>query len=184
MTKVLTIGFAESSEQIYGAGDDALDGLDGRNVVGPDRPVQVVETTENLTVFEEEVIGLGHDMRRWNVTVAGEVLQPLDPGGKEVGVFIQSVGPETIDDLGTERVEVDGIPLVTNTTIVPPYPSSSLEVGNLELIPTTHYRHEFGSVIRHRLVFVSITLRSDGLELVLTARNRTQRENIRVGGCN
>jgi len=36
----------------------------------------------------------------------------LDPGGKGVDVFIQSMGFKTVEDLGTEGVEVDGIPPV------------------------------------------------------------------------
>jgi len=40
-----------------------------------------------------------------------EVLQALDPGGEVFDVFIQPVGLETIEDAGTEGVEVDGLPL-------------------------------------------------------------------------
>jgi len=140
MTKVLTVGLAESIEQVYGAGDDSLDGLVGRNVAGatgfinPGWSILVV-TSEDLTVFEEELIGLSCDMRRRDVTVAGEILQPLDPGGKEIGEFLQSVGLETVEDLGTECVEVDGIPLVTNTAEVPLCLGSSQEV-----VLTAHHR--------------------------------------------
>ena len=35
MTMVLTIGLAESTEQVYGAGDDVLYGLEGRNIASP-----------------------------------------------------------------------------------------------------------------------------------------------------
>ena len=188
MTNVLTIRLAESIEQVYGADDDGLDGLEGRNVAGPvraispDRPVQVVETIEDLTVFEDELIGLSRDMRRWDVTVAGEVLQPLDPGGKKVGIFIQSIGLETTEDLGTEGVQVDGIPRVTDTAKVPLALASSLEGGRLELIPTTRPRHEL--VSRCRLKLVSITLQCNRLEPVLTAQDRAYREDTWIGGCN
>jgi hypothetical protein len=68
------------------------------------------------TVFEEKVIGLSGHLRSRDV-VGGEVLQPLDPGGEVVDVFIQSVGLETIEDLGTEDVEVDVLPLTTENVV-------------------------------------------------------------------
>ena len=85
-------------------------------------------TGEDLTVFEEELIGLSCDVGRRDVTVAGEVLQPLDSGGKEIVVFIQSLGFETVKDLRTKGVEVDGIPLVKNTGEVPLCLGSGQEV--------------------------------------------------------
>lgn len=73
-------------------------------------------TGEDLAVFEE-VVSLSRDLRMRNVA-GEEVLQPLDPGGEVLDVFVWSVGLETIEDSGTGGVEADSL-LLREREIVP-----------------------------------------------------------------
>ena len=57
----------------------------------------------------------------------------MDPGGKHIDVLVQSVGPEAIEDLGTEGVKVDGVSLVRPGTNFSPElidgPEAAEELG-------------------------------------------------------
>lgn len=132
-TRALTIGLAKSMKQVDGAVGEVLElsedlrvdydptSLDslvlettdpstgGTDITGVDRLVRI-ETGKDLAVFKEEVVSLSRDLVMRSI--AGEdVLQPLNPGGEVLDVFIQSVGLETVEDLVTESVEVDDLPL-------------------------------------------------------------------------
>jgi len=111
--KILTIGLAESTEQVDSAVDEApelsKDLAIDYDIASLDWFVHV-EAGEDLTVFEEEEVGLCRDKCGRNVA-GEEVLQPLNPGGEVLDVFIQSVGRETGEDLVTDGVEIDSLPL-------------------------------------------------------------------------
>lgn len=134
-SKVLTIRLVKITEQVDGVEDEVLE-------LGEDLSVDHditslnwlinAETCENLIVFEEEGVGLSRDLRRRDV--AREVLQPLDPGGKDVDIFVQSVGPETVEYLGAEGVEVDGISLVHFDTHDGPEVIEDLEIKEPPLL--------------------------------------------------
>jgi len=107
------IGLPKTTEQVGSAGDEVLELSEDlsvdHDITSLDWLVHV-ETCEDLIIFTEEGVGLSRDLRRRDV--AREVFQPLDPGGKDVDVFVQSMGPETVEYLGAEGVKVDGISLV------------------------------------------------------------------------
>ena len=113
--KVLTTGLAKSTEQVDSAIDKVLELSEDLTV--DHRTMRVtrfdwfvhVEAGEDLLVFEEEVVSLSRDLCVRNVT-GEDVLQPLNPGGEVLDVFIQPVGFKTVDDLVTEHIEVDGFP--------------------------------------------------------------------------
>ena len=112
--KVLTTRIAKCTEQVYSVVDKVLelteDLIVDHDVTSLDWFVHV-EAGEDLAVFEEEVVSLSRDLRVRNV--AGEdVLQPLNPGGEVLDVYVQPVGLETVGNLVTESIEVfDGLPL-------------------------------------------------------------------------
>ena len=88
--KILTIGLAESTEQVDSAVDEALElskdlAID-HDIASLNWFIHV-ETGEDLTVFEEEIVGLCCDKRGRDVA-GEEVLQPLNPGGEVLDVFI------------------------------------------------------------------------------------------------
>jgi len=112
------IGPAENTEQVGGADNEVLELREG---LGVDHEIASldwligIETGEDLTVFEEEVLRLSLDVRLRDVA-GEEVLQPLDPGGEVFDVLIQPGRLETTENLGTQGVEIDGIPLAHGET--------------------------------------------------------------------